>query len=249
MLKILIFGNDAEGKSTLAALLHTHLAADGLRDPYDFSKSRLIDEPKGNDDAFALLLDPDRFNRNLRSMKGRMAAAGHGYVAIETRNVREPAATPPEPFEIAKVSRWRRQSGPWIETDPRPHIVPTSNDAEAFVYHQLFSPCKEGLFGPFYTGFGVAEIDPARRIRRLAFRFRGDEGLAGALDMVLTAYNEWAPGARERLLDQIDQVTGEVGGYPLGYPLVSETTGLTGLVHAEYNLRQAKAAREQRQSK
>jgi hypothetical protein len=88
-------------------------------------------------------------------------------------------------FASRTVQRWRRFFSPKILEEPRPHIVPLTPQAEAFVLAQIHRPCQDALFSPFYTGYGYAEVD-GRMVP--AFRFMGNNNLPAALALVQDAF-------------------------------------------------------------
>ncbi len=90
-------------------------------------------------------------------------------------------------FALMTIHHWRRSFSAKVLNEPRPHIVPLSPEAEAFVLAQLRGPCKDALFGPLYTGYGFAEVE-GRMVP--AFCFTGDNNLTAALQLVQERFEQ-----------------------------------------------------------
>lgn len=64
-------------------------------------------------------------------------------------------------FIIATLNKWRRHGEkPYhVNTQPRPHIVPITDDGKGYLEYMLKSPAREGPVGIFATGYGHAEYN------------------------------------------------------------------------------------------
>jgi hypothetical protein len=97
-------------------------------------------------------------------------------------------------FELRTVNRWTRLGSFKLETEPRPHIVPLTDEAEEFVHYQLATPYgdlqERGLhcFDPFYTGYGHAEIGNRWR---LCFRFKDKTNTPERLCYISAMFERW----------------------------------------------------------
>jgi hypothetical protein len=113
---------------------------------------------------------------------------------------------------IASVKAWRRaQDEPWQE-EFRPHVVPLTDDAEAFILWHLNLPCMDdrNLFGPMATNTGWVLRDNGKEVRAFRFKRMPREELSRALCRVQDGYGRWLvqgrppakPGEKVEILDE-----------------------------------------------
>ncbi len=64
-------------------------------------------------------------------------------------------------FIIRTLDRWRREHSLEIQSEPRPHVVPLTEEGEKYLSYLLFCPCNQvpRPVGVFSTGSGFADVE------------------------------------------------------------------------------------------
>lgn len=187
MLRIVVYGLAGEGKTTLGYLIEQHLQGLGFG------------AVLRNDESDVHLLSDTILRR------AEMVRQKHeDEIRITTHDVHKPPTKNYQvdkeliPFKLLTVPFWYRDIGSVVVHEPRPHIVPATDQAETYIYWLLHTPMKDcDILPPMYTGFGYTCVEGRHR-RCLRFKAEGppedstgDKRLSALLSRVTHGFWKW----------------------------------------------------------